>query len=150
MKIAVMSDLHLEYDAKYADHEFGKQHRNTLDFYLHPPQPRADLIVLAGDIHRGSLGIDWVVRHFSTPAVVIAGNHEAYGHELFRTIAINRKRASATEGRVVFLEGNTWVHTTASGERIRLVGATLWTDSNFTAVPRNRCGLRSRSSKTFE
>lgn len=127
MKIAIMSDLHLEFDARSAGHP-ERQPRNTSGFYLNPPQPKADLLVLAGDIFHGSLAIDWVLRHFSVPTILIAGNHEAYGHELFRVIAINRQRASATGGRVVFLERATWVHEAASGDRLRLIGATLWTD----------------------
>jgi DNA repair exonuclease SbcCD nuclease subunit len=149
MKIAIMSDLHLEFDAQYAGDELGKQPGNTFDFYLPPPQPRADLIVLAGDIHDGSLGIDWVVRHFSTPAVVIAGNHEGYGHELFRTITINRKRASATEGRVVFPERNTRVHTIASGERIRLLGATLWNDFQLSGRPTESMRIAEQELEDF-
>jgi Icc-related predicted phosphoesterase len=136
MKIAVMSDLHLEFDARYADHpEQGKQSQNALDFYLNPPQPEADLLVLAGDIHHGPLAVDWVIRHFSVPAIMIGGNHEPYGHELFRTIAFNRQRAAATGGRVVFLERASWVHQTAAGERLRLIGATLWTDFQLYGTP---------------
>ena len=90
-----------------------------------------------------------MLRRFSTPVVMIAGNHEAYGHELFRTIAINRKRVSATEGRVIFLERNTWVHKTASGECIRLVGATLWTDFQLYGRPTESMGIAEQQPDDF-
>ena len=150
MKIAVMSDLHLEFDARLADHpEQGNQSHNMLDFYLNPPQPAADLLVLAGDIHHGPLAVDWVVRHFSLPAIMIAGNHEPYGHELFRTIAFNRQRAAATGGRVVFLERASYVHQTASGERLRLIGATLWTDFQLSGTPTESMAIAERRLEDF-
>jgi hypothetical protein len=150
VRIAVMSDLHLEFDARFADHpEQGNQSRNAPDFYLNPPQPEADLLVLAGDIHHGPLAIDWVVRHFSLPAIMIAGNHEPYGHELFRTIAFNRQRATATGGRVVFLERASCVHQTAAGERLRLIGATLWTDFQLSGTPTESMAMAEQRLDDF-
>jgi len=129
MKIAVMSDLHLEFDATWAD---KPMHRvlssDAIDFYARPPQPKADVLVLAGDIHGGPLAVDWVAHHFSMRAILIGGNHEPYGHELFRTIAYSRQRSSATNGRVIFLERATWEGHVAAGERARFICATLWTD----------------------
>lgn len=129
MKIAVASDLHLEFDARHADAPNPTaQHRDALDFYLKPPQPNADLLVLAGDIHSGSLAVDWAAHHFAIPTILIGGNHEAYGHELFRTIAFSRQRATATNGRVIFLERATWECAVGAGKRARFICATLWTD----------------------
>jgi DNA repair exonuclease SbcCD nuclease subunit len=136
MKIAIMSDLHLEYDASFADAPaLGEQGRDTLDFYSKPPQPEADLLVLAGDVHSGALAVDWAVRHFSIPTLLIAGNHEPFGHELFRTIAFSRQRASTTNGRVNFLERATWEVERHNGERTRFIGATLWTDFRLYETP---------------
>jgi len=136
MKIAVMSDLHLEYDAKVADAPTqGAQGGDALDFYLKPPQPEADLLVLAGDVHSGALAVDWAVRHFSLPTVLIAGNHEPYGHELFRTIAFSRQQAGTTKGRVNFLERASWEMERRNGERTRFIGATLWTDFQLYGTP---------------
>jgi predicted phosphodiesterase len=151
MRIAIMSDLHLEFDARVVDHpEPSKRSPELLDFYFRPPQPKADLLVLAGDIHQGSLGIDWVRRHFSMPAVLIAGNHEAYGHELFRTIARNRQRAAATEGRVVFLERASWVHETGPCQRLRLIGTTLWTDFRLYGTPTQSMMIAEERLEDFE
>jgi len=130
MKIAVMSDLHLELDARLADGP-----KDAHDFYRRPPQPEADFLVLAGDIHSGALAVDWVVRHFSIPVILLGGNHEPYGHELFRVIALSRQKAAATNGRVIFLERATWECESHSGQRIRFIAATLWTDFQLHGTP---------------
>ena len=135
MKIAVMSDLHLELDAKCASAPLQAVPSSAIEFSNKPPQPHADLLILAGDVHSGALGIDWVLRHFAMPAIIIGGNHEPYGHELFRVIRINRERARATNGRITFLERSTWEGTGANGERIRVIGATLWTDFRLYGTP---------------
>ncbi len=83
MKIAVMSDLHLEFDARYSAKTVEPPNAGAaFEFGQKPPQPNADLLIVAGDVHTGALGIDWVLRHFSMPAIVIGGNHEPFGHEL--------------------------------------------------------------------
>jgi predicted phosphodiesterase len=150
MKIAIMSDLHLEFDARFADHpDQDKQCQNTLSFYFNPPQPKADLLVLAGDIHRGSLAINWVLRGFSVPTILIAGNHEAYEHELFRVIAFNRQRAAATDGRVVFLERASYEYQTPSGEHLRVIGATLWTDFQLYGTPTESMAIAEQRLEDF-
>jgi Icc-related predicted phosphoesterase len=106
-----------------------------LEFYFSPPQPDADLLVLAGDVHSGSLGVDWVAHHFTIPAILIGGNHEAYGHELFRTIAHNRQKANATNGRISFLEKNVQTFKLESGEKVRFIGVILWTDFALYGTP---------------
>ncbi|MGH7013628.1 MAG: metallophosphoesterase [Stellaceae bacterium] len=132
MKIAVMSDLHLEFDADILGAESRvRSPRRMLDFYFHPPQPSADVIVLAGDIHSGAQGVDWAASSFTQPVVLIAGNHEAYGRELFRVIAYSRQKAEAMNPRVNFLERNTWHFTSPTGVSARFIGATLWTDFQF-------------------
>jgi len=151
MKIAVMSDLHLEFDARFADrpHASGP-HRKSVDFYLKPPQPTADILVLAGDVHSGSLAVDWVVQHFALPTILIAGNHEAYGHELFRMIAFNRQRANATEGRVHFLERATWEGEVGTGERARFICATLWTDFQLYGTPTASMAVAQERLEDFQ
>ncbi len=136
MKIAIMSDLHLEYDAKSADSRDQRaRNRNGSDFYLKPPQPQADLLILAGNVHDGALAVEWALRHFSIPAILIGGNHELFGHELFHVIKSTRQKASATDGRVVFLERATWECEAGAGERARFIGATLWTDFRLYGTP---------------
>jgi Icc-related predicted phosphoesterase len=135
MKIAVMSDLHLELDTECTSQSSQSVAANAVEFSDRPPQPHADLLIVAGDVHSGALGIDWVLRHFAIPAIVIGGNHEPYGHELFRVIQINRERAHATNGRVTFLERATWKAIRTNGERIRVIGATLWSDFRLYGTP---------------
>ncbi|HUB95719.1 MAG TPA: metallophosphoesterase [Stellaceae bacterium] len=150
MRVAVMSDLHLEFDSAAADQRGGGKNKvKQLDFYFSPPQPDADILILAGDVHLGSLGVDWVARHFSIPAVLIGGNHESYGHELFRTIAQNREKANATNGRVSFLERNIRTLTLATGERVRLLGAILWTDFRLDGTPEHSMGVAQNELEDF-
>lgn len=151
MKIAVMSDLHLEFDAKLADRpNKGGQPRGAAAFYMNPPQPKADILVLAGDVHGGSLAVDWVVRHFALPTILIGGNHEAYGHELFRMIAFSRQRAGATDGRVIFLERATWEGEVVPGERARFIGATLWTDFQLYGTPTASMAVAQERLEDFQ
>ncbi len=104
MKIRVLSDLHLEFQ------EWS------------PPGSEADVIVLAGDIHVGSSGVEWARRSFpSIPIVYIPGNHEFYGkhiaamtEELFT--AGERFGVDVLDGRCALIGG------------VRFLGATLWTD----------------------
>jgi predicted phosphodiesterase len=123
MKFLVLSDLHLEFT------------RNA-DFLPDPDAvAAADLIVLAGDIHSGTLGIDWAGRHFPHRAVVyIAGNHEYYDHELIGTTDALRAAAARTTN-VRFLDNDTLLL-----GAVRIVGATLWTDFDlFGRSNRDQC-----------
>lgn len=137
MRIAVMSDLHLELDAieNRLEQRGAGTHRASSRFYGHPPELKADALVLAGDIHGGAQAVSWADHHFPIPVVLICGNHEPYGHELFRLIAHNRQRASATHGHVAFLERATWTCRSKAGEHVRFIGATLWTDFQLDGTP---------------
>jgi predicted phosphodiesterase len=151
MKVAIMSDLHLEYDARHVDRlDHRGQSNAALDFYLKPPQPEADLLVLAGDVHSGALAIDWAAHHFAVPTILIAGNHEFYGHELFRTIAFNRQRAGTTNGQVIFLERATWEVKLQTGERARFICATLWTDFRLYRTPEASMAIAQERLEDFE
>lgn len=124
-----MSDLHLEFDTGEASGRGGDGHQDRVStFYSHPPKPEADVLVLAGDIHGGAQAVAWADQHFAIPVVLICGNHEPYGRELFRVIAYNRQKASATNGHIVFLERATCTYRSEAGERARFIGTTLWTD----------------------
>src|SRR5215468_9653459 len=60
--IRIHSDLHLEFSD------------------WSPPPVAADVVVLAGDIHVGVGGLEWMRRHFpDTPVIYVPGNHEFYG-----------------------------------------------------------------------
>lgn len=87
----------------------------------------ADLIVLAGDIHKGTKGIDYAVSLAESrvvPVIYVAGNHEYYGQEYFHTLQAMRYEAAKHEN-VHFLENGALVV-----GNTRFLGCTLWT--NFT------------------
>ena len=106
MRVHVLSDLHLE--------QGGGP----------PVVAAADLVVLAGDIGRGVLGlqaaIGWWPEH---PILYVAGNHEPYGHGLPSLTGDLRKVAAAANGRVRVLERDEIV---IGG--VRFLGCTLWSD----------------------
>jgi len=104
MRIRVLSDLHLEFqDWK-------------------PPPARADVVVLAGDIHSGANGIIWARKHFAdAPIVYVPGNHEFYGNEMGAVLQELRRVAAAQD--VQLLDGDS---VTIHG--VRFLGAILWTD----------------------
>lgn len=102
MKINYFSDLHLE---------FGK---------LEQPANDADIIVAAGDIGPGLMGLHWL-RSLNKPVIYIAGNHEFYGTELEQALADLRRYSEGTQ--VYFLENESVIV-----QGVRFVGCTLWTD----------------------
>ena len=104
MRILLMSDLHLEFHA------------------LERPAVDVDVVVLAGDIHVGSAGLEWALATFGdTPVVYVLGNHEYYGGSFHRLALELAARAEGTnvhvlERRAVEIQG------------VRFLGCTLWTD----------------------
>ena len=104
VKIRVLSDLHLEFQD------------------WNPPDVESDIIVLAGDIHSGTRGVEWARRQFPiTPVLYVPGNHEFYGREIQLTLsdlqrAGRRFGVDVLHGRGIVVGG------------IRFLGATLWTD----------------------
>ena len=112
MKLHILSDLHLE-------------------LFKFDPDPAAvaaaDVIVLAGDIHKGTRAILWTRTAFpGKPIVYVAGNHEFYDNYWF--LLIDELRAEARIHDVHFLENEA---VTING--VRILGATLWTDFEFNA-----------------
>ena len=104
MKIRVLSDLHLE----FAD--------------WRPPSGCEDIVVLAGDIAEGVLGIQWARECFTRiPIIYVPGNHEYYGFDLDE-MRERIREAGRAEG-VHVLDGD---ELDISG--VRFVGTTLWTD----------------------
>jgi predicted phosphodiesterase len=104
MKIRVLSDLHLEFQG------------------WTPPAATADVVVLAGDIHVGIEGLYWARRQFpDTSVVYVPGNHEFYGSDLSEMLA--ELRAEAHRLGIHLLDGEEIII-----DRVRFLGATLWTD----------------------
>lgn len=137
MRIAYMSDLHLEMESfrlaipGWAD--FLARHKRVLRHPSRGPMLDAlgqvDLVVLAGDIHNGLRGIvyaEQVAEYLDAPVVMVAGNHEYYHHDA--AVLLPALRAAARRaGRVHFLE-NASALFEAGGEKVKVLGATLWTD----------------------
>ena len=117
MKIQILSDLHNEY--------FGTD-RSRPDHHWTGiiPESSADVVVLAGDIDNGTLGVEWAVREsarLSKPVIYVPGNHEYYYHEYFSIKNEMPLRCAGTD--VHCLDCGVFV---SAG--VRIIGATLWTD----------------------
>lgn len=108
MKIAVYSDLHVEFGVFYP-----------------PADLQADVVVLAGDILCPGERVPRWVRRGSVfgdrPVIHVAGNHEYYGTEYHSQLRLMREQARRWD--VHFLQQGTVV---LGG--VRFVGTTLWTD----------------------
>jgi len=109
MKLHVLSDLHLEFNPRHPPWD--------------PPATGADVVILAGDIHNGTAGIDWAEQAFAgTPVIYVPGNHEFYGTRHAPALARLKARA-AHSANVRLLDEEQCV---LGG--VRFLGATLWTD----------------------
>jgi predicted MPP superfamily phosphohydrolase len=139
IRILYMSDLHLEMERKrlsipgWADF---LRRRETIA--RHPPHGplltdlggKIDLVVLAGDIHKGLRGIIYaeeVAAYLDAPVIYIAGNHEYYFHDVATLLPSFRKVNAKTGEKIQFLE-NAVASFEFSGRRLHILGATLWTD----------------------
>ena len=101
MRIRVLSDLH---------REFG---------HVKLPEVAADVVVLAGDIDRGTKGIAWARQAFpDVPVLYVAGNHEHYDERIGRLHEKLRDAAGGSNVRI--LENETF-----EVDGYRFFGATL-------------------------
>ncbi|WP_370261570.1 metallophosphoesterase [Limnobacter sp.] len=113
MKIALYSDLHLETLRSFP----------ALDCIPTPP-PQADLVILAGDIHQGTQGLQALAALGGKDHVYVSGNHEYYHHDIdildqqLEDLAA-AKQLNYLQRRAVTIQG------------IRFLGCTLWTDYNI-------------------
>ncbi len=116
MKLQLASDLHLEF-----------AQRERPGTRLVEPAPGAELLVLAGDIHNGVLGIeafaDWPV-----PVLYVAGNHEFYDQQW--EPAREQLRAACAGTNVRLLDQDL-----VEFDGVRVLGCTLWTDFRLTGEP---------------
>lgn len=102
---------------------FGDLH---LEFTDHQPSViesiGEDLVVLAGDISTGTLGIEWAKSAFlGRPVVYVLGNHEFFGQDWHALVPEARK---ACEGSNVHMLENDQIEI----EGLRVLGCSLWTD----------------------
>lgn len=102
-RVHILSDLHLEFN----------------NLFL--PKVDADITIIAGDIHVGMKGLQWL-KQFRRPVVYILGNHEFYNYNSVDSL----RRQFSIQKKVIYLE-NKWVE---FGD-IKIFGCTLWTDFNL-------------------
>lgn len=119
MKIALHSDLHME---------FGEE------FFTPEPSAyeEADVIVLAGDVHFASESPRWILENFSPmgkPIVYVAGNHEYYNGHWHKSLAYLRETCPSVPN-LHFLENRS-----VTFQGVRFLGCTLWTDYNLRGTP---------------
>jgi len=103
VRVLIYSDLHLEFGTGFE-----------------PPNIDVDLVVLAGDIGKGSKAVLWANDAFKCQVVMIAGNHEFYSGHLDRTW---QKMKAAAAPHVHLLQNEAFV-----GDGVRFLGTTAWTD----------------------
>jgi Icc-related predicted phosphoesterase len=82
--------------------------------------PHVDLLVLAGDVHSGTKGVE-LYADSRVPVAYVHGNHEAFGHEYPSIVDEMKARADGTPVRV--LQNDEWIY-----HGVRFLGSSLWTD----------------------
>lgn len=106
IRIHLLSDLHIEFS----------------QYTPHPAAYTADVVVLAGDIHKKDNGVHMARAMFPNQQIVmVMGNHEHYGQDLIKNTA--KIRAAAKELGVHVLENDEVII-----KGTRFLGCTLWTD----------------------
>ncbi|APA70398.1 metallophosphoesterase family protein [Janthinobacterium sp. 1_2014MBL_MicDiv] len=129
MRLLILSDLH---------HELWRDEAPQPDLALSRP----DVVILAGDIDTGSRAIAWATTTFAgLPVLYVHGNHEGYGHHLDKVRQELRAAAAAT-GNVHFLDCGTHVVEDQAGNKVRFLGATLWTDFRLLGDDTRQAAMR--------
>jgi predicted phosphodiesterase len=105
-KILLLSDLHLEM------HDYIPASQNEAGY---------DIVILAGDIHTKSRGVDWALKHFTCPVLYVLGNHEGYGGHWEKTV--EKMRFLSQNTNISILHRDSVVI-----DNIRFLGCTGWSD----------------------
>ena len=108
MKLQLLSDLHLETET-----------------FSPEPAPDAELLVLAGDVDSTWAGYERFAG-WPVPVLVVAGNHEFDGRDFDQALA--GLRALCQGLGLTLLERQAHHITAASGQRVRVLGSTRWSD----------------------
>jgi hypothetical protein len=160
IRILYMSDLHLEMERWRLNvvgwTAFMARHRTVSLHPLRGPMIDGagpiDLIVLAGDVHQSVRGIvyaDRLSRFMRAPAIYVAGNHEFYRQDIERLLPALYRAAARTDGRVSFLENNVATFN-FSGQRLHVLGCTLWTDYDLYGDPAGAMQTARRRMNDYE
>lgn len=112
MRIHILSDLHNEFEP------------------YSPADVKADVVVLAGDIHSRGRSAQWALAHFDGPIVLVAGNHEYYNASLEKVETMLRAAAASSGGRLHYLQRDC-----VEIDGVRFLGATGWTDYTLDDSP---------------
>lgn len=109
MKLAVFSDLHLD-------------QVEAISMPLPQLPTSADIIILAGDIHQTTHGLDYAASHWPDREIIyVPGNHEFFGTNMFALLDQMRRKAAQLSIR--FLSNNV-----ATVGTVRFLGTPLYTD----------------------
>jgi Icc-related predicted phosphoesterase len=149
MRALLFSDIHLEFEG-------NRRYRGSEPWEWLEAQRKAesghpeigpllsafkgtlDVVLAAGDIHTGTVGVKWlgmVAAYLGVPVLYVAGNHEFYGHERDDVRKSLAARASITPG-VHFLDNTRYNLTCSNGQKVAILGSTLWTDMRGNAMAR--------------
>jgi len=123
LKLQLLSDLHLESE--------------TFD---PEPAPGAELLVLAGDIDSTWTGYERFAG-WPVPVVVIAGNHEFDGRELAGAWPALREHCTRLDLRL--LQRESLIFTARDGQRVRILGATRWSDFDLFGTKHRERAMRA-------
>ncbi|SMC29379.1 Predicted phosphoesterase [Andreprevotia lacus DSM 23236] len=105
MNLLILSDLHLEFSPLQIDVQ------------------RADVIILAGDIHVGTQAIPWIDEQFpGLPVIYVLGNHEFYRGEYYGVLQALREAASSRPNLHLLERQSVRI------DDVTFFGTTLWTD----------------------
>ncbi|WLH51300.1 metallophosphoesterase [Pseudomonas tolaasii] len=124
MKALILSDLHIEFEP-------------------YQPQPvDVDLVILAGDIHKGVRGVKWANEAFTSPVIYVPGNHEYYGGHIDRTL---EKMRAASDSHVHVMDQDCFLF-----GGFRFLGVTSWTDYTATGDMSAAMALARNSMNDFK
>lgn len=128
LKIHLISDLHL----------------NVSMMRAHPAAEAADIIIVPGDVWTKTNGIRMLrVMYPDQIIVFVAGNHEHYKAEYHANM--KAMRIAAAEAGIHFLENQEAIFN-IRGEKIRILGTTLWTNFElFSAEKKHECMVEAGS-----
>jgi predicted phosphodiesterase len=113
VRALIFSDLHLEFGGL------------TKAMVAEMQATNPDVVIAAGDMATGVVGVIWLARHFpGIPAIYPPGNHEFYGKRRYRRHIEKMKAKAAELGGSVHVMDNDEVVI----DGVRFLGATMWTD----------------------